>query len=277
MNKWKNKAFWKKVQSYYDNGNTYEDIMRHFDLTEYALGKAKRLNLLIPRNAKERINKDKISLSMKKAHSEGRHPGWKSVNINKDNRSYPEEFFWNKIQQTNIFEKYTIIEKFPFQKYVFDFVIAELKIDIEIDGHHHYSDKYTLSKDKIRDKEAIKNGWRVFRIFWEDLNSDWEKEFKKLDDFIDSKKVIETYELEIILKKKNQKYYCKNCGNEITVHSKTGFCRKCNNIVNKSRAKRPTKEKLEKMIEEMSWVAIGREYGVSDNAIRKWARAYDLI
>jgi len=47
--------------------------------------------------------------------------------------------------------------------------------------------------------------------------------------------------------------------------------------MNSRRAKRPTKEELEKDIEEMSWLAIGKKYGVSDNAVRKWAKAYKII
>lgn len=42
------------------------------------------------------------------------------------------------------------------------------------------------------------------------------------------------------------------------------------------KAVRPSKEELEKMIEEMSWCAIGRKYEVSDNAVRKWARQYKI-
>ena len=40
---------------------------------------------------------------------------------------------------------------------------------------------------------------------------------------------------------------------------------------------RPSKEELEKMINTMSWCAIGRKYGVSDNAVRKWAKKLNLI
>jgi Zn finger protein HypA/HybF involved in hydrogenase expression len=39
---------------------------------------------------------------------------------------------------------------------------------------------------------------------------------------------------------------------------------------------RPTKEELSSMITSMSWSAIGRKYGVSDNAVRKWAKWYGL-
>lgn len=40
---------------------------------------------------------------------------------------------------------------------------------------------------------------------------------------------------------------------------------------------RPSKEELEILINENSWCAIGRKFGVSDNAIRKWARNYNII
>lgn len=42
------------------------------------------------------------------------------------------------------------------------------------------------------------------------------------------------------------------------------------------RATWPTKEQLADDIEKLSWTAIGRKYGVSDNAVRKWARGFQL-
>ena len=40
---------------------------------------------------------------------------------------------------------------------------------------------------------------------------------------------------------------------------------------------RPSKDKLSKMMESMTWVAMGKKYGVSDNAVRKWARKDGLL
>jgi hypothetical protein len=31
------------------------------------------------------------------------------------------------------------------------------------------------------------------------------------------------------------------------------------------------------MMNNMSWVAIGNKFGVSNNAVRKWAKKYNLI
>ena len=38
---------------------------------------------------------------------------------------------------------------------------------------------------------------------------------------------------------------------------------------------RPPYEQLLAEIAATSWSAVGRKYGVSDNAIRKWVRAYE--
>lgn len=43
------------------------------------------------------------------------------------------------------------------------------------------------------------------------------------------------------------------------------------------KAERPTANVLKAEIETMSFLAIGRKYGVSDNSVRKWARAYGLL
>jgi len=41
------------------------------------------------------------------------------------------------------------------------------------------------------------------------------------------------------------------------------------------RVERPPHEQLLREIEETSYLAVGRKYGVSDNAIRKWVRQYE--
>jgi transposase-like protein len=41
------------------------------------------------------------------------------------------------------------------------------------------------------------------------------------------------------------------------------------------KVERPPYEQLMREIEETSYLAVGRKYGVSDNAIRKWVRFYE--
>jgi len=70
-----------------------------------------------------------------------------------------------------------------------------------------------------------------------------------------------------------KKYYCE-CGNEIT---KSAI--KCRECVSKSQRKieRPTYKELIKEIVELGYCGVGRKYGVSDNAIRKWKKQYEKI
>ena len=68
----------------------------------------------------------------------------------------------------------------------------------------------------------------------------------------------------------NNKNYCIDCGTEISKNSKR--CIKCNNIEYNKYKFEVTKEKLEELINNNSYLAIGRMFGVSDNAIRKRAK-----
>lgn len=67
-----------------------------------------------------------------------------------------------------------------------------------------------------------------------------------------------------------KQYFCKKCNKEITKGSKTGFCLKCSIYNNRKVKNRPSKEQLLLEIEETNYTAVGRKYGVSDQAIRKW-------
>ena len=66
---------------------------------------------------------------------------------------------------------------------------------------------------------------------------------------------------------------CVDCGKQIDVHSV-----RCNECANKLKRKveRPSKEKLSQLLQESNFSAIGRTYGVSDNAVRKWCKYYGL-
>lgn len=73
-------------------------------------------------------------------------------------------------------------------------------------------------------------------------------------------------ELEYPLRKKGN--YCLECGIKISSDAKK--CISCNRKV----FNRPSKEILIQEILSTSMVAVGKKYGVSDNAIRKWLIAY---
>jgi hypothetical protein len=59
----------------------------------------------------------------------------------------------------------------------------------------------------------------------------------------------------------NQRKYCSNACKGLALR----------------RTKRPNKDVLKKDVQKMSWCAMGRKYGVSDNAVRRWAKDYGLL
>lgn len=74
--------------------------------------------------------------------------------------------------------------------------------------------------------------------------------------------------------REKEKFFCKDCGNEIA-SSKALRCFECNNI-KKRKIERPEPLQLAKEIVESSFVAVGKKYGVSDNAIKKWCKSYGI-
>lgn len=70
---------------------------------------------------------------------------------------------------------------------------------------------------------------------------------------------------------------CKVCDRTILISSNDVYCSlECSDIGRRV-VERPSREQLELDIASSSWVSIGRKYGVTDNAVRKWARKYGLI
>ncbi len=66
-------------------------------------------------------------------------------------------------------------------------------------------------------------------------------------------------------------YNCSSCGVELAKKCKTGLCHSCYQKTQR-KVERPLKEQLIREIEESSYLAVSRKYGVSDNAIRKWIK-----
>jgi hypothetical protein len=68
--------------------------------------------------------------------------------------------------------------------------------------------------------------------------------------------------------------YCKNCGK----YSGGGnYCsQKCGGFARR-KVVRPSKEELKNLIGKFSLTEIGKQYSVSDNAVRKWAKKYNIL
>lgn len=71
----------------------------------------------------------------------------------------------------------------------------------------------------------------------------------------------------------NKTYFCVDCGKKV---SKGAIrCESCNQI-HLRKVSRPSRQELKQEIRNYSFVELGKKYNVSDNAIRKWCKFYNL-
>jgi len=136
----------------------------------------------------KKLKSIKSKESINKVIKEGRFQGWKSRNIT----SYAERFWINVLDNNNI--PYIREKLFEYgnagkgERYFLDFYIEfnNRKIDLEIDGKQH---KYKERKDKdiIRDQYIKENGIEVYRIEWNEINSEQGslKMKEKIDNFLE--------------------------------------------------------------------------------------------
>lgn len=82
-------------------------------------------------------------------------------------------------------------------------------------------------------------------------------------------------EKEYPLRKKPEELnkYCVDCGIRIT--SGAIRCRSCYNKYQRV-VERPSREELKQLIRTTPFTIIGKQYDVSDNAVRKWCKIYNL-
>ena len=105
------------------------------------------------------------------------------------------------------------------------------------------------------------------------------------DYIMSNKRIKEVFDFEVpdfklyfANKEKKYKKVCQECGEEFEGnYRKAKYCSaKCRNL-QKRKVERPSKEELKRLIDTTSFLQIGRQFKVSDNAIRKWAKSYELI
>lgn len=90
---------------------------------------------------------------------------------------------------------------------------------------------------------------------------------------------VQEEELEPNIKSTNRidkkEYFCIDCGK--VVAKQGGRCRSCAAKLQPRKIdNRPNREELKELIRNNSFVSIGKQYNVSDNAIRKWCDSYNL-
>jgi len=199
---------------------------------------------------------------MKQLHSENKHPGWSHINSDINRRSYPEKVFLDQLKKYKITEMFTIIEKLPVSKYFLDFAIVDLKVDIEIDGKQHLRNEW-LDHDKERNEYLKANGWKIYRIAFQEMLTDLNKVMADLVIWLNDCKnnsdrfyTVGEVRLKSIRVKKDKAYL------ERLYESKRKF-----NI---------SKQDLESLIKEKSMSEIGRMFGVSSNSIKKRCKKLNI-
>ena len=68
---------------------------------------------------------------------------------------------------------------------------------------------------------------------------------------------------------------CPICGKETSTNKNQYCSHECFNIANR-KTEHPSKEELKELIQTYSFLSLGKMFGVSDNAIRKWCKDYNL-
>lgn len=84
---------------------------------------------------------------------------------------------------------------------------------------------------------------------------DWEKSFN------------EERANELLENLKRKQSFCRNCGKEISYNA--SYCMDCLAFLQR-RVERPSREELKELVRTQSLLSVGKMFGVSDNAIRKW-------
>lgn len=73
--------------------------------------------------------------------------------------------------------------------------------------------------------------------------------------------------------KEHKVYYCKHCG--VEVWQGNDCCPTCAHL-QRRKVERPSRQELKKLIRTLPFTQIAKQYGVSDNTIRKWCVAENL-
>jgi len=76
------------------------------------------------------------------------------------------------------------------------------------------------------------------------------------------------------LEKQEIKNYCIDC--RIEINKDSTRCHKCYDITRRIVEQRPERDELKKLIRKEPFTKIGKQFNVSDNAIRKWCKSYNL-
>lgn len=265
---------WSLIQKEYNDGLSQRDICAKYNMALATLYKAAKRGDIAFRTKKEAASLAKVkkphkhSEETKKKISEIRrkylaeNPEKVPYRLNHSSkRSYPEICFEKALTDANITGW---ISEYPFGVYSFDFAFPNQRIDVEIDGSTHTLPN-VKNIDANRDKLAEEHGWKVIRFTAKEIKKDVKYCINQLLNALS----LPAIEYSLPLKPEKKIYHCVDCKSEVCYGSKR--CSKCYSFFQR-KVKRPSIEQIKSDLSIMSYVAVGKKYGVSDNCIRKWLK-----
>lgn len=156
------------------------------------------------------------------------------------------------------------------------------KLPGALEFHHIYAEEksYSISKegtchDLEKDLEEVKKCILVCANCHREIHGGLYTPEELLD-----KQVFDESVANSLKEEKEQRYtktytYCSNCGKQLPYGSKSLLCLDCFKKTRQS-SNKPERETLKAHIRQGNMTLVGRLYGVSDNAIRKWCKSYNL-
>lgn len=137
---------------------------------------------------------------------------------------------------------------------------------------HSYTDNYgskNKKQNEVSDEElinALRNSSSIRQALLSLNMSDAGSNYTR------ARNLMNQYSIQLIQKIKEKESFCIDCGKPIYPGSIR--CVQCN-IIN-SRSQIISREELKKLIRTKPFTQIGKQFNVSDNAIRKWCNSYSL-
>lgn len=131
-------------------------------------------------------------------------------------------------------------------------------------NHSKNIDNHSVSDEELL--EALRNARSIHQALIKVGLSTAGKNYNR------ARKLVKQYEL-FHLYKKVIENYCIDCGIPIT--GKALRCTNCYTLTNRV-VERPTREELKQLIRTLPFLTIGKHFGVSDTAVRKWCDNYNL-
>jgi very-short-patch-repair endonuclease len=272
---------WCTVQRIHDGGVFWTNLSKQVNISIKVLNRAVNEGYLLKRKHKlvmTNETKKKMSVSRKKFLNENpdKHP-WRKNNKFK---SKPCEILKQCLINKNIIfiEEY---QPFDDRYYSIDIAFPNHKIGVEVNGNQHYNRDGSLKKYYSDRNVHLKSiGWTTYDVHYSVIYNEYlllqlvESISKYSLNNDELRKYENIYFNRIENNRIRQINLCIDCGKPIELESKR--CSTCNGIFYR-KVCRPNKEELIILVKNNTWRMIGKNYGVSDNAVRKWAKSYKII